>query len=214
MNKEKPILFNSAMVRAILEGRKTQTRHPLKPQPRVESNGFAWLPTRTGKVKYPFNSGDVLWVRETWRKRTSVECAKYEYEYAATRTVLTEAMREVFGGKWRPSIHMPRAASRILLEITAVRLERLQVISNEDAIAEGYEATNKRFGGCQNPSNALQGKCPKGCNCFNARENFIGLWDSINAKRGSGWDSNPWVWVVEFKKTEGKIEHNGFLKIK
>lgn len=105
----------------------------------------------------------------------------------------------LFGGKWRPSIHMPRWASRIQLEVVSVRVERLQAITWRDALAEGIEPT---------PCHAHDSG-PHGCvDCMgtnigdNPVDEFAHLWDTINAKRGFGWDANPWLWVIEFKRLE------------
>jgi len=130
-------------------------------------------------VKCPYGGvGDRLWVRETF----------YNDEYMGNRVLYKAdgAMANFnYGGPWKPSIHMPRWASRILMKITKVRAERLQEISMQDLIAEGLEPTPEQFGR------------PLG--------KFIDLWDSLNAKRGYGWETNPWVWVISFKLLERKL---------
>ncbi len=234
--KERPILFSAPMVRAILNGTKTQTRRVCKSQP--YGNGFHfdghellchndYLPpsamlmdVRRGGVSYttsnlegwegecPYGQpGDRLWVRETWMdlRGTGVEhrptpasgLQRYAYAADTPRGSYGDEARKEYGLKWRPSIHMPRAVSRINLEVTGVRVERLQDISEADAVAEGIERAEDFFG------------CP--CwKCYGedadvvAPDDPVGsyqsLWESIN---GAGsWDANPWVWVVEFKRVE------------
>jgi hypothetical protein len=209
--KERPILFNAEMVRAILEGRKSQTRRAVKPQPkmRYRSLGACRLaerltdglidgqrtfdslpesipthPEHGGLIRCPYGvAGDRLWVRETWCYASAKDVKKALYR--------ADWPPHDYGPKWRPSIHMPRWASRITLEVVSVRVERVQDISEEDARAEGCDYDD--------------GKPPEG---FDEEDRpialleFRNLWDSINAKRGLGWNVNPWVWAVEFKPLE------------
>lgn len=202
----KPMLFNTDMVRAILEGRKTVTRRAVKPQPKgghavldyddeshtadilCGNNGeggvFAdWAET----VKAPFWTGDILWVRETWsRKETG------EYLYKADN----EKPLSYLG--WRPSIHMPREAARIFLRVTDVRVERLQEITAEGALDEG---TDVMFPEPQ-PSYISLAYTEMRLKPA-ARQSFSKLWDStIKPKDLSayGWEANPWVWVIEFER--------------
>ena len=212
--KERPILFKAEMVRAILDGSKTQTRRVMKPQPDDDaiiavgeigtSRGAAFVRypmegSITRRVPCPYGQpGDRLWVRETCRAE-ELEDGNDGVRYLADNAwrVIEDtpdaAMswvalnfygadhRKVSRGNVVPSIHMPRWASRITLEIVGVRVERLHDISEEDAIAEGV-------GG--NITIAP---------CF-AIERYRHLWESINGK--GSWDANPWVWVVEFKRIE------------
>ena len=204
--KERPIIFSTPMVQAILEERKTQTRRVCK-----------WNvinPIWTGKrwaeagndntvhfeIKCPHGKpGDLLWVRETtiiapknWVKKrfnniTDSDGDGRVIQYLATHPN-TDAARN-YGLKKTPSIHMPKWAARIWLEITGVRVERVQEISHADAVAEGYEE-------CE-PNNYGTGS--------RARDWFACLWDSINGKKnGCSWAENPWVWIVEFKRVEVK----------
>lgn len=194
--KERPILFNGEMVRAILDGRKTQTRRVVKPQPHAvqqfgqtmwECDGggmagqfsdhifgscFAQL------VKCPFGRvGDRLWARET--------CAWLGDE--SYHTIHYKADRDDWPKKncgWVPSIHMPRWASRITLEITGVRVERLQEISAFDAHQEGIGPV------------ILSEVYPYGMKTRGAIEQFKHLWEST----GGDWSANPWVWVISFKR--------------
>lgn len=174
--KERPILFSGEMVNAILDGRKTQTRRVVKKQPHGAGEwvlqGINWLFPNVCpyiKLKNPYGViGDRLWVKETWK------CVLGNVIYKATPN------NRIKTDKYKPSIYMPRWASRINLEITNIRVERLQDITETEAIAEGVS------GGGSHPDFWVGA--------------FADLWDSINAKRGYGWDANPWVWVVEFKR--------------
>lgn len=218
---ERPILFSGEMVRAILAGKKTQTRRVIKPQPQA-LNDRGWFEYRgksRGKCTWnafvtkavlgtapieewcPYGQpGDRLWVRETWNT------VDYEVDYPGvcirykasepTPGVLRQSedywiswdivekhgdnpdkyMDANFRSDWRPSIHMPRWASRITLEVTGVRVEQVQDISEADVQAEGCETGSEYW-----------------------YDEFRKLWNAINDKRGFGWYTNPWVWVVEFR---------------
>lgn len=232
--KERPILFSGPMVRAILEGRKTQTRRVIKPQPvpfiqytpdihpttrtapyidaycgerktaknpRGMSRDWYWwtADNRLGEhvARCPYGQpGDRLWVRETFADLRGAgfdrafaylaDSSKKGYEDEESKRCRLD-----YGVKWKPSIHMPRIASRITLEITGVRVERLQDITEEDARAEGItdggctECGNHEPCGCANPSP-------------DARDAFCFLWGEING--AESWAANPWVWVIEFKR--------------
>jgi hypothetical protein len=202
--RERPILFSGPMVRAILEGRKTQTRWVMKPQPVLDGDmvghpalcglfgAHVFGPCAAKMIPCPYGApGDRLWVRETWApivQIADVDLPAGLVEKADPRggvqLIAYRATTEDFvwadgdgyamEGRscWRPSIHMPRWASRLLLEVTEVRVQRLQEISEEDARAEGVES----------------------------RGAFCGLWDTIN---GNGsWRENPWVWCVSFRRVE------------
>lgn len=229
---DRPILFSAPMVRALLDGSKTQTRRAVKSQP-VYDGRFAGGWKLTGKAGHeaavcsplvaelcPYGQpGDQLWVRETFMdlRGTGVEHRPdphgplHRYAFGADSPLgsLGDEARKDFGLKWRPSIHMPRAASRITLEITGVRVERLQDISEVDAIAEGIApnwigdlaAGPNGFGG--------QGWVPDcgwrhylnsvdGDPAYTAVESYRSLWESINGE--GSWAANSWVWVVEFKR--------------
>ena len=211
----KPILFSAEMVRAILAGTKTQTRRVIVPQiERIEELIYQRRKSGTideftflefiKKCKYG-QIGDLLWVRETWKceeldssgldgVRFAADGAFIEIENTISASnAWMEANRP--GGKWRPSIFMPRWASRINLEITGVRVDRVQHISREDAKAEGG-------------SNiwSWDGKKPAKYHRRGVLNPFVAnysvLWDEINAERGFGWDMDPWVWVIKFKRIE------------
>jgi hypothetical protein len=192
--REKPILFSGPMVRAILAGTKTQTRRIVKPQPptgctgmeSIDSppfQGFRFLPVglwpedpRYGNRSCPYGQpGGRLWVRETWAWCTK---ADGHHIYKADGDGIGNC--HVDGDRWRPSIFMPRWASRITLEITEVRVQRLQEISVQDAIAEGIAKSPTSY--------------PR-----DERDDFRDLWDSINANKYP-WASNPYVWALTFKK--------------
>lgn len=218
---ERPILFSTPMVKAILDGRKTMTRRAMKPQPQalIELNG-GFHPTDdngdfmpqskhyadgkhflrcVAKDFCPYGQpGDHLWVRETWCNVPLKPDGKMGAIYKADGP--DECDLEIedgweFMGQWRPSIFMPRWASRITLEITNVRVERLNSISREDAIKEGL--IHKK--GVIEPdwweNGKSEGTYLSPVTCFEA------LWDSINGKTYP-WSSNPFVWVIEFKRLE------------
>jgi len=190
----KPILFQGAMVRALLDGSKTQTRRIVKPWKGAEPSNnpvpadLSYLPDFTCyRSTCPYGRpGDQLWVREAFHRIHDDETMEFvRYGYRADS--------DWNGAVWKPSIHMPRAASRIALEITGVRVERLQDISESDARAEGCSASGWTPS-YSNPDNAGidSGK--------SATEDYAELWEQIN---GSGsWNANPWVWVVEFKRVK------------
>jgi len=184
--KEHPILFSGPMVRAILDGRKTMTRRVCKYQPSVSVRkaGSMWG-IKGGDALWHFGHkivscpygqpGDRLWVRETWMPFTEQGCPVGATIYRATDHPEPDGDSPL---RWNPPIFMPKSASRITLEITAVRVERVQDIGDEDAEAEGLSW----------------------CNAASPRDKFQCLWNSLNAKRGYGWDANPRVWVVTFKR--------------
>lgn len=216
--KERPILFSGAMIRAILDGTKSQTRRVVKPQPDPsEYDGmYMWSPPGSdpsGPVKYAWGAvthqrlptcpygqpGDRLWVRETWalvpdtayRGSEGVQQAINPYIKGEAAIYRADWDRSGPGTRWRPSIHMPRWASRITLEITDVRVQRVQEISEADAQREGWNWSNHDLTQAYDP-----------VSMDTARRWFGDLWDSINAKRGYDWASNPWVWALTFKRVQ------------
>jgi hypothetical protein len=283
--RERPILFSGPMIRAILEGRKTQTRRVVKPMPFIDyPTGFRlqkeyklehhvkcsfvqagmlcdchaiyepWKGERIAACPYG-KPGDRLWVRETWASIKEMDDIPEsfldlpeEYEQIVERTLVTyratprigirfpgvirpvdrmtylhettELEHHYFGWpiKWKPSIFMPRWASRIILEVADVRVEQLQSISEADAIAEGIEPLYSaeaikstvglepyRFGEPVPWTNYLwhgrKGGTEGYSNAANAIDSYRSLWESINAKKYP-WANNPFVWVVEFKRVE------------
>ena len=188
---ERPILFSAPMVRALLDDTKTQTRRLVKPQPRRVDGGVpfgdgpAWAHAEPGSalMRCPYGKrGDRLWVRETWARDDEDGTLMYRADLG--RDMNADAWEQgrlegVPRYRWRPSIHMPRAASRIALEVTGVRVERLHQISRGDAMAEGCPFANMQ-----------DGESP--------RRWYEYLWRAINGP--DSWDANPWVWVVEFRK--------------
>jgi hypothetical protein len=214
--KERPILFSGPMVRAIIEGRKTQTRRIVKQVPHwqhcgkdimewglsgcyTDDEGWHWLDIQTevddnshDEIKCPYGQpGDRLWVRETWAPMpggpvTPQNGVIYRADSSDSWT-------------WRPSIHMPRWASRITLEITSVRVERLREISASDSIAEGIEPVpdNSPFRNTCGWKDYLE---PDSLPFDHDKPSasFRTLWESINGP--GSWKLNPWAWVIEFKK--------------
>lgn len=204
--KERPIIFSGAMVEAILAGRKTQTRRVIKLNGTEEViDGMLWRPDRYGdwypiEDYCPYHNYTRLWVRETWRKGITDSGLAVEYAADLNRTYLDDYPDQstdwywLDDMPWRPSIFMPRWASRITLEIVSVRAERVQDISERDAMSEGVNVSHYY---CEEPTAELDGihRCdPVG--------KFAELWDSLNASRGYSWESNPWVWVISFRKLE------------
>lgn len=232
---ERGMIFNAEMVRAILAGRKTQTRRPIK----WKQTRFTEIGEREDGSKWPWSEdaehacdfwhpcpfgavGDRIWVRETWgvvshafsddglmidwvpdRPTTAIHEMPFGNGYYSGYAIYAADGDFTWGDDdgyedgrscWKPSIHMPRAASRILLEITDVRVERLNAISEEDAREEGIID-----GGCLNCGE------PEPCGCANpepdATDAFAYLWQSIYGQES--WNANPWVWVIEFKRVEG-----------
>ncbi|QOQ76444.1 hypothetical protein IMF22_05130 [Pseudomonas poae] len=240
--KERPILFSAPMVRAILEGRKTVTRRPLKPLAVELIEYHAGIPTEDSQAEVDFQyatyfdderkeigpewlcsssdypeegvvpfgqcpygkPGDRLWVRETFidLRGTGVEhrpdpdgpLQRYAYAADCRPGSHSDGARKDFGLKYKPSIHMPRAACRILLEISHVRVERLQDISEDQAEAEGVRLMrdgSDTWVSREGPGNLVT-PWPT------AKEAFSDLWNSINGPHA--WAANPWVWAVSFKR--------------
>ncbi len=250
--KERPVIFNGEMVRAILDGHKTQTRRVMKPQPEPCYRGGHWWPSNAFKTMLhieeqmqngqggwkglagdacPFGQvGDQLWVRETWSdvNLEGIPAVAYradgdvyspmddesfldeygafnyedhrvtKYHFSAWYSDLIEGIE----GVWRPSIHMPRWASRITLEITAVRVERLNDISVDDAKAEGVRALENNFGNGPAYCDYLLPNLDDTAEWYNrASDSFKSLWKSIYGEES--WRANPWVWVIEFRRVGG-----------
>lgn len=198
--KERPILFSGPMVRAILAGTKTQTRRMVRPG--VLADGWPDVPPLAiayAAERCPYGvPGDRLWVRETF---AGDDCCGYVYradhENADLRAGdLDDGEQSI--RRWSPSIHMPRAASRLDLEISAVRVERLQDISEADAQAEGVEPFFTRFSGIGREQRITSGELAADAE---RRASFAVLWDEINGDRAL-WISNPWVWALSFEVTQ------------
>lgn len=228
--KERGMIFNGEMVRAILGGRKTQTRRIMKNQPagdypdtpaliRSVGGGFQWYGHygESSIFNCPFGAvGDRIWVRETWgvvsheldedgriqqwspdRPATAIHEMPFGNGYYTGHAIYAADGEFTWGDDdgyedgrscWKPSIHMPRAACRILLEVTGVRVERLNSISQEDAQAEGMELTGWR---------PTYSDPDSGGEVWTPYDNFAQLWESIYGEES--WKANPWVWVIEFK---------------
>jgi len=195
--REHPILFSGEMIRAIHDDRKTQTRRVVKPQPtspyRLVTGEWVDRPVATSCQTLPiaprYCVGDTLWVRETWQAIRPVNATEWTTclphpAVSGIRIVYAADREQDPPPKWRPSIYMPRWASRLTLEITDVRIQRLQDISEEDAKAEGVEPVIDK---------KIHGWSP---HCLE----FSLLWDSINKDRGFSWRTNPWVRALTFKR--------------
>ncbi|CZY38579.1 hypothetical protein [Enterobacter asburiae] len=226
MSKERGMIFNGEMVRAILDGRKTQTRRVIQSAARTmqarglevishRAPGDKWygdyvfsMRDRNGVwhdftneqflAKCPFGQpGDRIWVRETWAEAGAgaPDLKLYRANYPAHVPTHYENVPPAEDVRWTPSIHMPRWASRITLEITGVRVEQLKSISEDEARSEGVARLREGFWKHYQPGWTQHQ--------LSARGAFATLWDSIY---GSGeWDRNPWVWVIEFKRIEGDL---------
>ena len=192
---EKPIIFNQEMVKAILEGRKTQTRRIIKPQPkyiqklnddRYETSIDGGFDNDVNYIKSPYQIGQKLWVRETFFVENT--CCYYKANWDFDKSTGKE--------KWKPSIFMPKKYARIWLEVADVRVNRIQNISESDSIKEGIPLVHNSYGldryGIWINKKYISNE--------SAATIFMCLWDSINEKRGYSWKSNPWVWVIEFKR--------------
>ncbi|HEX3156773.1 MAG TPA: hypothetical protein VHV32_19245 [Candidatus Angelobacter sp.] len=242
--QEKPILFSGPMVRAILDGRKTQSRRVVKPQPgpcdhklneeyeghaipteffmmdagdwacRTCGNGVRLTRNDAVGIICPYGRpGGNIWVREAWQYyggdeylyQKSRQSVAYKATWDSDKCLWKEGTAEpttfdYWPETWRPSIHMPRWASRITLELTKVRVERVQEISEEESIAEGVKAFDGSAKGCFAVlgTTAISGTTAKEC--------YQRLWDSINLKREGGkysWAANPFVWAIEFRRVVG-----------
>jgi len=208
--KEKPILFSTSMVQAILEKRKTQTRRVIRNADitnnfdiDVDGSVYAYCCPATGDhfepwEIAPWKNGEILWVRETWTPCATIDSWLDDVNLYAYKA--DYAGQEV-PWKWRPSIHMPKTAARIWLRVTDVRVERLQEITEDDALAEGIDWMDDA---CWDNGWSPTLNDPDSGGEPLLRAGYASLWDSINAKRGFGWDANPWVWVIEFESLEGK----------
>ena len=228
---DRPIIFGAPMVRAILDGRKTVTRRLVKDaggafwdhagyRPTVVNGRVRWHCVDTGAdagpgapmPRSPYGGpGDRLWVRETFAERVDIDGrdpaqrdrAKHYLMFKANGDDPRDPDNFHTWGAWKPSIHMPRWASRITLDVVSVRVERLHEITEEDARAEGIEslafvhdATSPDDGFLGHVFGRDDGRSTM---YHTAREAFAGLWDSLNAERAP-WASNPWVWRVEFRR--------------
>jgi len=208
--RDRPIIFSGDSVRAILRGEKTQTRRVTRWPEWVKDIDHVVCVLREGRtlgycadghlthsMTRPYEVGQQLWVRETWAQliwntlHDGIDTEHNETLYRA------DERPEDIGTRWRPSIFMPRDLSRLTLEVVSVRVEKLQSISEEDAIAEGV-----RCWICGGP---VDGTSENDCACFHTKHeappSFQVLWNTINAKRpGCSWEDNPWVRAVSFRR--------------
>lgn len=211
----KPIIFSTPMVQAILDGRKTQTRRVIKDKDitnwfdiDVDGKPIAYIDQETGDSYPPthrakYQPGDILWVRETWAARCDECDSNQGTGYRDATCAYGDCNRYVYkaddngcpGGKWRPSTHMPREAARLFLEVKNVQVEMLQDITEHNARLEGCIDSHDKI---------CDGKFDDVTEFYlTAKDAFIELWDSINAKRGYPFESNPWVWVITFERVGG-----------
>lgn len=220
----KPILFNTEMVQANLDGRKTATRRIMNPQPHIECynggvhefvtddfgskfkcSGFVCrkcgygvspphskYPVGTSFIRPKYQPGDILYVRETWNRVKLASESEWHYEYRASCENPVYFSNGFFV-EWRPSIHMPKEAARLFLMVTDVRVERLQDIDDEGAIAEGVNFSNGKHIGFEEKMRRT------------AVERFAEIWDRTIKPEDIGtygWDANPWIWVIEYVRCE------------
>lgn len=210
-----PILFSTDMVKAILDNRKTMTRRIIKEKiiddyydydDWVSSVAPADIPSSRYyekeffMMRNKYNIGDVLWVRETWNTLHEF-IKKPDYSVMDNSDFVYKANNNRID-KWKPSIYMPKEAARIFLEVVNVRVERVQDISEKDAIAEGIEPTitNTIAGGTFYPGQMYKNYLPYGYTDVYPKDSFRSLWSKINGEQS--WNDNPWVWVVEFKQID------------
>jgi hypothetical protein len=214
--KERPILFNGPMVRAVLDGRKTVTRRLVKgdqiPRLREDGGEWPWIAVGQHDRRYGFvisasterecaeqlgvfgscaygRRGDRLWVREAWAEINVAQAPGEKWVVYREHDNRTD-----YGGPWNPSIHLRRRDSRILLEITGVRVERLQAISADQALAEGV----RRYDRHAEAGDWFHVEGVDDTYSADPVASFAQLWKAS----GGDWDANPWVWVVEFKRVE------------
>lgn len=229
---DKGIIFSAPMVRALLDGRKTQTRRLLKPAPFVDHMGNFCAPDRAGKLwnwgqhpdgrpctrnyqarHVPFVTGDRLYVRENFQLLSFGDYLPTKHQPADVRFAATDPCADLpadtRGYPWRPCIHMPRWASRLWLAVTDVRVQRLQDCSEADAIAEGVERIDdprgtawKSYETCKDGSPHPHASVPNASPLTSYRE----LWDSLHTAKGTTWDANPWVVAVTFDVHHGNID--------
>lgn len=193
---EKPIIFNTEMVTAILDGRKNCTRRVIKldlglADTDKNDSSYLKIPDEYGdyhdvKDLCRYRAGDILYIRETWQQgyKGNVDekgNAKLEYLYKANGDDISV---EFSNGKWKPSIHMSKEAARIFLRVINVRAERLQDITEIQAAKEGFSSDFDMETDTFYPDGYF----------------FVKTWDNIYKGKGYGWDANPWVWVIEFQR--------------
>lgn len=218
MVKYKPILFSTPMVQAIMEGRKTMTRRVIVPPSWSTGNyeefeldhygDLEAICEATGcfsTIKPKYQPGDILWVRETWK----VDASDHDND---SYTYKADPGPERYPNNllnWRPSIFMPKEAARMFLRVTAVRAERLQGITANDCIKEGipWQDVTPNVGTFDNHRpdvdyDEIVGQMQEMQEREMIKESFGTLWDHLNAKRGYGWDKNPWVWVYTFERID------------
>lgn len=206
--KERPIIFDCSLIPSIIDGIKTQTRRVMKVQPPEGWDGSSARSALSAKCPHG-KTGDLLWVRETWQGQLCEDLdgdldffsIREFFVYKADGGPTPEFIDsdENYREGWNSPVSMPRAASRITLEVTDVRVERLQDISEEDAKAEGIRELPLQEGA---PGSWWRYEAFASKHYRTAIDAFRGLWTNINKKPENSWESNPWVWVIDFKKLE------------
>ncbi|MDG6894003.1 hypothetical protein [Clostridium perfringens] len=215
----KPILFNTAMVRAILDGEKTCTRRIIKKDipEGYKPLGFVLYPTDDKELgnlvfggkganvyyaKPPYKVGDILYVRETWNINPSWEFDKNYINLPSKESKYIYKATNDFNGGWKPSIHMPKEAARIFLKVTSVRAERLKDIDEEQAKKEGARKQSwyQPFGTKIEDEQKYVGSLVN--HKINYKTGFADIWDSTVKEEKYSWEGNPWVWVIGFKRIE------------
>ncbi|MBC7340910.1 MAG: hypothetical protein H5U02_00390 [Clostridia bacterium] len=223
MGSEKPVIFSTEMVRAVLDGRKTQTRRVIKSQPFRNDDGSFELYSETGSISVvsyeeflkmcPFQPGVILWVRETHYRWTGCNSPPPGWMMIDDNPYNARAYldNEEAGALYKrgaavkvPAIHMPRKAARLFLRVKNIRVERLQDVTEEDAIAEGMLSLNGFLldhsgEWCRYTVMAAKSQGRERPGKADHIGGFAYIWDRINAKRGYGWNVNPWVWVIDFE---------------
>lgn len=219
----KPILFNTEMVKAILDGRKTVTRRCVKPKSKNAYGFFVAERVSDGAFigvydydeeenafdnpqKQPARTGDILYVRETWCKYDADHVIDVRYAYKADATPISEEARNELGYKWKPSIHMPKEAARIFLRVTNVRVERLQDIITGDYLTPCNINQEGLYDPCLRCTHH-NGDCKDFISEHNCTlvDSFTELWNTTVKKSDLelyGWEANPWVWVIEFERMD------------
>lgn len=212
--KEIPMIFNEDMVKALVGGRKTVTRRPIKPETtdkgfmcKLSPNEVAGEVNNFDYDNSPFKPGDLIWARETFRQFNGSDecgCSEYPCGCPSNGSYLYKASNWTEESKWKPSIHMPRCASRLTLLVTNVRCELVKDISKESAINEGLIKKQHKFSSMSYPLNDTGYMANENSEFIYSDPEFAfkDIWNSIYGN----WDKNPWVFVIEFEVINKNID--------